>query len=376
MWIVWGRRKTRRRQGYVADFCCICRAPRAFVLERIGSARHVYFVSAGQGDLVGFLRTCTDCGTLFPAKQETYTGIAKKALAIGELRKSTYSNFDTALRGRLELEKRIVDAPQSLTAKDRHALIKEPFVALSANVAQRFASGNIDLGIGLSVLGALALVIFGTPTVGKLFRNAPVGVLLLPAAAGIGLVAWQGLSSGRRFMKCKIYPMLARSLEVLGPNARELQAVLTELKQANLKIASKAKLSDLATFLRSGPSPVGLQGGGPAPAPAPIAPAKPQSAPQATAPRPPPVVPTPAPVPAPESEAVVAVMEHDPAVDGYVVTNHGGQRVGVLRLVPGQSLVQLKEKSGNVIVEFPHAAQQKVVVVKKGGRTTARVVAA
>ena len=40
--IVWGTRIVRHREGRVADFCQLCRQPRAFVLSTVRSVGHIY----------------------------------------------------------------------------------------------------------------------------------------------------------------------------------------------------------------------------------------------------------------------------------------------------------------------------------------------
>src|SRR5438876_12363312 len=62
MFIVWGKKRTERKQGRVADFYPICREIRAFTLIRVGLAGHIYYVSFGEGKLVGYIVRCDTCG--------------------------------------------------------------------------------------------------------------------------------------------------------------------------------------------------------------------------------------------------------------------------------------------------------------------------
>ena len=62
MFIVWGKKRIERKQGMVADFCPICREVRAFTLIRVGLADHIYYVSFGEGKLVGYIVRCDTCG--------------------------------------------------------------------------------------------------------------------------------------------------------------------------------------------------------------------------------------------------------------------------------------------------------------------------
>lgn len=249
MLIVWGRRVTRRKMGYVADFCGMCRGPRGFLVERIGSAGHVFFLSVGQGRLVGFRRTCEECRTAFAAKPEAYVSMARKSVAFEELKRQTFPKLDEVLRDRLALEERIRTSPASVKSQERYSLIKEAFLVMSPEVESRFAQTHMDMGIILALIAAIALVIGGAPLVGGVWADAPSWALAVPAVIGVALVIWQGFSSRPRFMRRKIYPRLARAIAPLRPSEQEIQAVIEELKRSTLKIAAKSKASDLISLI-------------------------------------------------------------------------------------------------------------------------------
>src|SRR5258706_11462307 len=78
MFIVWGTKRTERKQGLVADFCPICRDLRAFQLIRIGLASHVYYVAFGEGKLAGFLIQCQECRVSLKADPTTYATTEKR----------------------------------------------------------------------------------------------------------------------------------------------------------------------------------------------------------------------------------------------------------------------------------------------------------
>jgi hypothetical protein len=245
MFIVWGRKLVYRQVGHVADFCPICRAPRPFGLKRVGSAGHVYYISAGEGELVGYERTCRECGTAFQADPAVYASVSKQALPLAELAKLTFPNMDQVLRDRLALEERVRLAPALLTPQERHALIRSPFLLLSPKVEKRFASTHLDKEIGLSMAAALALLIFGGPLVHAAFPDSAELGVLISIVLGVALMVWQVAASGRRFMQRHVIPTLAMSLRPLKPTESELRAVLAELKQLKHKMATKLKLADL-----------------------------------------------------------------------------------------------------------------------------------
>ncbi|BEU94738.1 hypothetical protein ACDW_04430 [Acidovorax sp. DW039] len=245
MFIVWGRKLVHRKLGHVADFCPICRKPRPFVLQRIGSAGHVYYISVGEGALVGFERTCLKCNTTFNAEPTHYAKVAPKLLPWNDLVRQTFPTLHEAWADRLALEQQVLSNPHSLSAQDRHALIRSPFLLLSPKVEQRFASTHLDKEVVFALIGAIVLLMTVPPVAGKFMSDAPERGLLVALLAGGALVGWQIYQSSRRFMRRQILPVLARSLMPLKPTPGELQAVVSELKSLRHKMGSKLHLPDL-----------------------------------------------------------------------------------------------------------------------------------
>lgn len=249
MFIIWGRKLVYRKLGHVADFCPICRVPRPFALKRVGSAGHVYYISTGEGELVGYERTCQDCGTSLQTEPTAYASIAKNTAPLAELTRQTFPNLDQVLGERLALEEKVRHAPSSLSREERHALIRSPFLILSPKVEKRFASTHIDKEIGFALIGAVALLIVG-PALGRVVAPDSEGAVLLTSLSmGFLMVLWQGIGAGKRFMRRQITPVLAKCLFPLRPSDEELKSVLAELKQLRHKMGSKLKLADLRAQL-------------------------------------------------------------------------------------------------------------------------------
>ncbi len=250
MFIVWGRKLVYRKLGHVADFCPICRKPQPFALQRIGSAGHVYYITVSQGELVGLERTCLKCQTTFNAEPTHYAKVVPKLLPWNDMVRQTFPTLHEAWAERLALEQQVRENPHTLSAQDRHALIRNPFLLLSPKVEKRFASTHMDKEVGFALLGAVALLM----TVPALAHavvpdQAEVGVLV---AMGLGaaLVVWQIAMSGGRFMRRQVVPVLAQCLQPLQPTPGELQAVMGELKTLKHKMASKLKLPELYAQLK------------------------------------------------------------------------------------------------------------------------------
>lgn len=254
MFIVWGRKIVRRKLGYVADFCPICRKPATFELQRVGSAGHIYYISAGQGALVGFEKQCTKCHTSLNAEPTHYTSVADKKLAFPALVAQTFPKLHEALKARLDLEEQIRLAPATISPEDRHALIRHPFLLLSPKVEQRYAATHLDLEIVLAFVGAIFLMIIGVAVAKKVALDYEGPALLVFIVIGIVMVGWQLALSGRRYMRKHIIPVLAGSLKPLKPTSRELQTTIDELKRLGHKMGSKLKATDLSRHL-SQPAP-------------------------------------------------------------------------------------------------------------------------
>lgn len=247
MFIVWGRKIKRRMLGYVADFCPMCREERAFKLHRVGSASHIYYISFGEGRLVGYERTCCECGTSFSANAASYASTAKAIAPLEELKRTTFPNLDAAVRERLKLEERVKS--QSLSQSERDAQIKAPFLFLSPKVESRFASTHIDIGVGLALVGAMGLLILA-PTVGKLILpDAPGEIFAISLVLGMALVVWQVIASKSRFIGREILPVLAKSLAPLKPTEQEIERVLGELKQLKKKIAATLRATVVLEYV-------------------------------------------------------------------------------------------------------------------------------
>lgn len=199
--IIWGRKAVYRSLGYVADFCPICIGAKAFALQRIGMAGHIYYITAGDGDLVDYQRTCLTCGIELRADTARYATIAKKPNTISLLLNDTFPNFEQVYKDRLALEQRIRSDLSSLSAEDRRDLIMIPFTLISPKVTKRFSETHFSLGSS--------------------------------------------------YIRNEIIPTLGATLHRLQPTELELKLTLARLVQLKEVIGSKVKLADLMADIKS-----------------------------------------------------------------------------------------------------------------------------
>lgn len=251
VFIVWGRKITRRPLGYVADFCGVCREPRPFKLARLDSVGHVYHISLGGGKPVGHERTCTKCGTFSAATLADYASVARSAPSFEALKQETNPGLDEAVAERLALEERARIAPHLLSQAERIGLIRTPFLLMSPKVEKRFASTHIDLGVVLAFCAAIGLCIAAPAITNAFAPDSTDRAVLVALAIGAVLVIWQFMAAGSRFMRKEILPTLAKSLAPLKPSEAEIGQTMLEFHRAGHKIGIKLKVSEVVESTRT-----------------------------------------------------------------------------------------------------------------------------
>jgi hypothetical protein len=248
MFIIWGTKAVYRKVGYAADFCSICRQVRPFLVRRIAMARHIYYLSTGEGKLVGFDRTCEQCMTSFPAEPQTYKTILKSYTSLVPLKNETFPNFSDVMGKRLEIEQLISDSPAHLSADDRMTLIKEPFMLLAPKVEQLYESTQIDKEVGISLIIGILIFALGASLSSFVTPEYSWQLILASFVIGVSLIIWSMSTSSTRHLKRKIAPVIAKCLRPLNPSQTELSEVLIELKSYGYKIGTKLTASDILSL--------------------------------------------------------------------------------------------------------------------------------
>lgn len=249
MFIIWGKKRVTRRLGYVADFCPICRGLQTFKLKRVGIAGHIYYISFGEGKLVGHLRTCAVCDVDLDAKAEGYREIHAKRLPAGELAPVTHPDWKQRYAKRLEIERELKSVFGKIDADTRRWLLREPFNLLAFKVEERFSATHFDLRTFVALLAGLLLVVPAATFLAN--RLASVGGEILAAGWILAIVAvgWQMWGISGRYFREKIFPILVPALGPLKPTREELEQVLTESKARGEKLGKKLKLDELMAAL-------------------------------------------------------------------------------------------------------------------------------
>jgi hypothetical protein len=250
MFIFWGTRKTESKEGYVAEFCPVCREITSFQLRRIGMADHLYGVSLGKGKTLGHAAICEGCQTQIGVDAMDYRAFARRpGQNLQVLIDETFPNIRKSRSERLILEDKVRSG--ELDDADRQAMLMEPFHIFSAATEANF-TGQIHIQgrggwgcLGTFVI-AFAVVIIGNaiwayPEERERITTAAMGIMVLG-----GLYSFvQLLLEPRRIFARRILPGLAKALRPLHPTKDELAGCLERFNRAGFKIGRKTKLDVL-----------------------------------------------------------------------------------------------------------------------------------
>lgn len=244
--LVWGRKWTTRKLGFVADFCEICRRPQPFALERRSLVGHVGHLTIGAAHVVRHQGRCTRCATEIATEHLRYAQVAlRKTASTHELLAATLPDHEHVLQERLAVERVVRDDVEALSPATRRDLLARPFVALSPMVDRRFAALHVDAWVGAAMVSLLVLPALGQAVFRWVSpRNAEPG-LLCGLALGVALVAWTAAGARRRWIRRFVAPRLTGSLGPLRVSSAEIEVVLGELRTQKHKLASVLRVTDL-----------------------------------------------------------------------------------------------------------------------------------
>lgn len=257
MFVFWGTTKTKKKLGYVADFCPVCRIVTPLQVTRIGVGEHLYGVSLGKGKLVGHEGVCLICQTRLGIDATTYDFIATTAgEGIDSLLYRTFPKLKEVRAARLALERQVVEG--TLAPADRQMLLMEPF-HLFSDLAESHFTGNVQVGgrggwgcLGTFVTAFLVFMIgnaFVMYPEARSTLSAVVGYILL--TGGLVSVVLMIFEPGRIF-RCKMLPSLAKALRPLKPTQDEIADALARFKRSGYKLGKKLKPEVLWNEIQGG----------------------------------------------------------------------------------------------------------------------------
>lgn len=257
MFIVWGKKRVEKKIGFAADFCPICRSVSQFQIFRVGMAGHIYYLSVGEGELVGHVGKCQQCGTVLNVDATIYKGYEKRAEpSLERLIENTFPDVREVYAKRLEAEEKIQRRATTFTPQERETLILEPFQLFARQVEARYAATQFDKESGMGCLGTILLPAIFFIVGSTMIKHAGTQDSVLMAAGvvfAVGLVytlVQLALGPGR-YNRREIIPKMARALKPLDPTKDELARCLDGLKAGGFQIGKKLRIEALWAALQS-----------------------------------------------------------------------------------------------------------------------------
>jgi hypothetical protein len=225
MFIVWGTKLVRKKDGFVGHCCAICRTIHLFRVIDLWRVKHLYYLPLGSGEHAATELVCEKCGMMIGLKQFSGGPVPSPDADLIEFASWTSPLGRAGLLARVDLEERARSG--NVSQAERQQLLAEPFLALEYFAQVERVRGS-DRSSG-AVIGLLTIVgAFASAAMWGVGANTfwTIVVTLTSAALLSSLIS--RLIQGRtRLPKSrKILKQLAEALRPLDPSAAEIEQTL------------------------------------------------------------------------------------------------------------------------------------------------------
>lgn len=244
MIIIWGTKLKRIKLGWAADWCDLCREPRAFQVTEVREVSHIYYLSLGKGDLHHHEKECAHCKTVTNADPEEYQEFLSNFTGDMEgLFRATNPDLVGRNRDKIDRTERIKTG--ALSPDERLQLIAETLVTILPQLEQRASATSFDLQSGLGCLGTLVL---GFCVIAAAASSQPAVLVyfvgFLASVAAIWTL-YKLFTDASRYAEKALFPLLVPPLKELKPTEGELEEVLAAFKRQKISSASKISARNL-----------------------------------------------------------------------------------------------------------------------------------
>lgn len=245
MFLIWGRRETKRKLGFVADNCPRCNTVRSVRIDRVGVTSHLFFLSIGAGPLLGFRGECQTCSGAFEVCPMDYAAFEKNKKVTTESLVSTTNP-------------KLLQTRESARAGHARSIqVRDPLLRFEASLRDRYLRGHrLDYVTILAFIASIAAPL----AIGWLSRSfnlsGDIKAVFDWLSLGIflaGLVVSFVLLYGepKRFFNRQLRPQIARALRSLSPEATELEICVSSLKKYGYRISRFVTAQSLLEDVRT-----------------------------------------------------------------------------------------------------------------------------
>lgn len=233
---IWGTKITRKRVGWVADFCPLCRGLRPFRLLRVGSASHIWYLPLGYGQFVGNEIACGICDAVYETDGSRYRGISEDLVDVDELVRRTLPASDGRVQELIAREARVA---QGRLGPDERATILREVIAHGAHQVERQVRDRIyppkGRLVGWATFGLCALWVLCGPRLPRI----PQAILGGFFAAGLLACLYYMFTCVGQHVRSAIEPAVARGLAPLEPTEEEIRDAIGQIRAVGSGAAKK-----------------------------------------------------------------------------------------------------------------------------------------
>lgn len=222
MFIIYGQRVAKRKRGYVAEMCPSCLTVRNCKLLRVARMNHIFYISYGEGDTLGYLASCETCGREVEVEATDYKDfVRKKNTPLPELIEQTNPKFGNA-------------GSRKNAQEERFAAIRAPFLRFNISIRDRLmGSSTMDgksslavIGMGFSFVGIVMSALNISTPADRISSSVTLGVFLFIFFWFVRVFN----NATKRFFKKKILPVMLPELRILNPTREELDELFRKFK--------------------------------------------------------------------------------------------------------------------------------------------------
>lgn len=242
MFVIFGEREARKRLGYVAEYCPLCRDIHIATITEIRKVTHLYYIPLGKGKVHLVERRCESCDDVAAVERERYIGFEQRGGAtVAELIERTNPAVEQEMIELLEIEERV--AAGEATADERFTLLCQPFLAIEPSMQKRTASVHFDakswFWLFMTFAAPWSLILLGMKLRGSLAGEVYLWSGILFALVSGVVFLWMLATDAKRFVQRRHGKFLVESLVYLRPSTAEIHQIRLALQHQKTVVIRK-----------------------------------------------------------------------------------------------------------------------------------------
>ena len=242
--LIFGRRCSEQKFGYVADVCPKCQQVRCMKLSRCVHGPHLFAIRCGQGITLGFALCCEHCRTEVRCDPTWYAEVlGQRKTPLEDLVRHTNPNL-------------MASVEMAQANRLRYVALVTPFQRAHQVFTERYIKGDhTDGRVALALLGVLASFVVGY-YVGAIFGmlfgandlsrfHYEVVSVLVVLAISVAWLVMECKNEPKRFFRKRLFSVLVRELALCRPKEAELEELFRRLAKYYYPVAEVTSVKEV-----------------------------------------------------------------------------------------------------------------------------------